>query len=74
MVWKALCYNGLGGLEGAERTMDVQYYTTNLSLVLIPVANDVMRDVWTLQQDNAQIHTVEHTRNCLEDNAAHILN
>lgn len=74
IVWRAICYNGSVVLEGAERTMAAQYYTSIISEGLISVVDDTMGDVWTLQQDNASIHPAHHTRSWLEKNDVHVLN
>lgn len=73
MVWGAISYKGPIGLEGAEGSMDAKYYTNILEEGLISAANDAMGELWSLQQDNAPIHTAEHTRSWLEDNDVHVL-
>lgn len=60
-------------MEGAVKAMDAQYYTTILGEGLLRAANKAISELWTLQQENVPIHTVDHTRCWLEDNDVHVL-
>lgn len=41
--------------------MNAKYYTEILEEHILPAVEDVFGDIWTLHQDNAPIHTAEHT-------------
>lgn len=66
MIWGAICHKEVLGLEYAVGAMDAVYYTNILEKDLLLAVNDIFKNVWTLQQDNAPIHNAPHTKNWLD--------
>lgn len=62
MVWAATSYHGRLSIVGIERNMDSKYYCDVLEEALISKVSEVYGDVWTLDQDNATVHSPELTK------------
>lgn len=53
--------------------MRAVYYTPVFKKDLLLVANDVLSNMWILQQDKALIQTTAHTRNWLHANEINMM-
>lgn len=62
LVRQDICNKSSLWIEGALSGKDAQYYSNILEKRLLPVVLDALGDIWTLQQDNAQIHTAPRTK------------
>ena len=67
MIWGCFSANGKANLATIEGTLDSVGYCTFLENNIIPFAEDKYPDEWIFQQDNASIHTSNHTKQFFSD-------
>jgi transposase len=67
MIWAGIGYNGILDVCFVPQRMNSQNYAQILDEYLLPKAEEVAGDQWTLQQDNAPCHSSKATTKWLQD-------
>ena len=67
MIWGCFSANGKSNLASIKGTLDSVGYCTLLEKIVTLFAEDKYPDGWIFQQDNASIHTSNHTKQFFSD-------
>jgi hypothetical protein len=73
MFWGGFGWNGTTSLGEISTRMDSQGYTDILEENLLPCASKIAGRVWIFQQDNAAIHTSNHSKAWLNNKKTRML-
>ena len=73
MVWGGISYSGIISLVEVVTTMNSREYARNLDLGLLPMVGSIVGENWLLQQDNASVHTSNHTLHWLSEQGITVL-
>ena len=75
MLWGCISFYGVGMLVVSEGKQNAEKYTQTLESGLLLAAAEVFgeQQTWLFQEDNAPIHTVGITRECLSERSIRTL-